>query len=817
MESKKRSHPDKDDSAVSKKRIMTSANGSPCVNGNVHNDEDEPNSDSLELFRKEAIYRRMKHYCRENERNQNRIAELERRKSTCEAGLAAMSACWAQLVEAIRLLVKPDDLPQPPINAKEIFDLGSRLEDDPTPELTAALGDTMNTTQTLVTKFVQLGEGSQSRLLQGHAYTECQKAQTECVALKSQISIMRARLKDCETQREQYYSALLAAENRLERSRSGTVQAIEVRNKSEGAEDVKSEEPERKPSSPAQSSEVPIQTNGVLDISQAAALHEQLQSRENKIRELEHEAALLRDEKTILELNLKSPPLELFAENPHYKALLRHASVLEGTLAEKSERLSKVSEELGNLQAARKEWEDEVMNSANQATQELKNMLIKRDAENARLREQRDQQAAELNERKNKDSQKLGSVQEMKVLSESRSERITALESEVRRCKAQLAANAGQAELMQFFLDGNMESAEFFQSLKEDKIQAERRIAALEQTFSVYQDDHPDVVRHMKAEADALQKLSEVTSQLERYQKVYGDCSTLAPDVAQLAEQLKRKETELEQLRLSETQRAESEKSLFAELDKLSTAWEVLDRQLKSKIFDLASMEERVTKSGIDRAKSENKFYAAMRDKEAIENERKNLVRAQEKQTKAFDRFMATEKNLSAQVASLEKEIIAYKRTVETLTDRIHFLDKECNDLRAHAEVDKRRGQELFTIMNEREKGLQTKRQELRALEDNLTAEKRSLEKQTAQLKAMASSTPPSHKHDGDKDSEADNLRALLKCSTCRTNFRSVIITKCSHTFCKPCVDARISTRQRKCPACNLAFAQSDVQTIYWQ
>ena len=29
--------------------------------------------------------------------------------------------------------------------------------------------------------------------------------------------------------------------------------------------------------------------------------------------------------------------------------------------------------------------------------------------------------------------------------------------------------------------------------------------------------------------------------------------------------------------------------------------------------------------------------------------------------------------------------------------------------------------------------------------------------------------------------------------------------------FCKECIDARISTRQRKCPACGVAFSQTDV------
>lgn len=32
--------------------------------------------------------------------------------------------------------------------------------------------------------------------------------------------------------------------------------------------------------------------------------------------------------------------------------------------------------------------------------------------------------------------------------------------------------------------------------------------------------------------------------------------------------------------------------------------------------------------------------------------------------------------------------------------------------------------------------------------------------------------------------------------------------------FCKECIDNRISTRQRKCPACNLAFAVSDVSQV---
>lgn len=53
------------------------------------------------------------------------------------------------------------------------------------------------------------------------------------------------------------------------------------------------------------------------------------------------------------------------------------------------------------------------------------------------------------------------------------------------------------------------------------------------------------------------------------------------------------------------------------------------------------------------RAKSDNKFFAAMRDKETVEAERKNLVRNVEKQAKLIDKLMDTERNLTNQLVGL--------------------------------------------------------------------------------------------------------------------------------------------------------------------
>jgi E3 ubiquitin-protein ligase BRE1 len=147
------------------------------------------------------------------------------------------------------------------------------------------------------------------------------------------------------------------------------------------------------------------------------------------------------------------------------------------------------------------------------------------------------------------------------------------LESELRRHKAQLAANAGNEDIMLFFADGNIENAAYLENLKNRLTSvsvfarrfhliipysaAEDRATVLEQSLSSFSSDQPNIAKHMKAEAEVRQQLSDVEAQLEKYKAVYGDPSTFPPDVCKLTEQLQQKEDENQRLRLSDTQRSQ--------------------------------------------------------------------------------------------------------------------------------------------------------------------------------------------------------------------------------------------------------------------
>lgn len=153
----------------------------------------------------------------------------------------------------------------------------------------------------------------------------------------------------------------------------------------------------------------------------------------------------------------------------------------------------------------------------------------------------------------------------------------------------------------------------------------------------------PDHEALVKARVDAEERVVRLSRELQELKKVFGEecLSSLPPDVAQLNQQVRRQAEELERLRLLTTSLESAEGELFKELEKLSTAWETLEKQVKSKVFDLYSMEEKVSKAVMDRARSENKYFATMREKEAMEAEKKALARVYEKSEKSLQDIIA--------------------------------------------------------------------------------------------------------------------------------------------------------------------------------
>ncbi|KAI3618765.1 e3 ubiquitin-protein ligase bre1 [Moniliophthora roreri] len=719
--SRKRSHSIESDPAVLKRRVIADENGAPHVgiNGDVSTQEVEPSADDkLELFRKEAIYRRMKHYSRENERSQSRIAELEERKMTCEAGLAAMSACWQQLVDTLRSLVGPDESTPTSDEIRDLYHLSTFVSEDSMPELKSSLTKTQDATTEVVSKLL-----SKPTVASGeHRDTEHQKAQAECAALRSQLDVLQIRLQDSEDRNERYREMLAASENRFERLKSKTVQEIQPKAKTghtlEDQEGV-TETEQKKPSSPAPNGEVVVSRQ---DDWQDIADH-----REKKIQELEELVTQMTQE-------VQVPSTSQVLQSTQYKSLMAKCSQMTVTLGERELEISKLREELNTSTEAHSKSEDALKDIAQQEINELKASLTQRDKDLARLRESRDQQTAELHERKTKDSLKLGSYEEYKSLAASQSERIDVLTSQLKRCKAQLAAQANREDIIKFLLEGeDMNHTEY---LRKQLAIAEGRIEALDEAIAKLHPEHLDIARHVQGEADARQELFIARKELEKYRKVYGDLPSASADLQQLATQLQQKEEELQNLRLLESQREQNEATLYTEIDKLSSAWEMLDQQIKSKVFDLTSMEEKLAKALQEKAKADNKYYSIMRDKDATEMERKALARNLEKHAKAVDALKEQETALTQQLTLARNLMKVREQSNESQNKLIKTLELKNAEFQASLDEMRRRLNVAQTVLDNNTKWIQLERGKLsKATEETIRAQK-DLERQKLKLKS---------------------------------------------------------------------------------
>ncbi|KAJ8522455.1 hypothetical protein ONZ45_g968 [Pleurotus djamor] len=789
MESKKRPHVEDFNEGSTKRRILSDEDGSPRPN--IPAPDEPTDADNLEMFRKEAIYRKMKHYARENDRSQARITELERRKRSCEVGLAVMSACWSQLVDTIRSLTSSDDIPDIHVNSEKLFNITAKSSAEQEREIHSQLENSLIATRVLVTKLAQQSNHA-SKALNDEQLSHYRQGSKR---LEAELQLSRSRVEELQARNDQLQDALHVAENRLERARSSTVAATQKRPLDMDVSTPKAESIDQvlKPSSPSHTS--PPHANGRSPES-SQALDD---FKDKKIQEYEQEI-----------IQLKSANQELQAREDFEYLDVDAVNTKVDEFAKKVEYISRPG---ASVESRLEQALSEVLARAHDVTTQPfkpdhKTLLSKRDADVARLRELRDQLSAELLDRKHKDISKYPSVQAYKNVLESRSARLSVLESQLKRCKARLASEAGLGDILELL--GGAE-ASLVPELKRRLSSAETRCEELEKVIQDLEAAHPDVAHHVESAAALKRNLRDVSSRLDEYKRIFGELSS-SPDSGQLAD---RKRNPLNTPMLNPLiQSTKTDAQLTSEVERLSNAWDQLDATIRCKLLDVAPFEDRLSKLTAERSKLENKFYAAMRERDAAEASRKSYEKAHEKLSGTLEKYNELLQASETAMSHIQKKNDALVAAVQSADASARVLDADIAKLKVQLEDRKRKLGETQGKVDYWEQFSRTKMQECRKQEEAVARLKKDLDKQAEKLKEATSSTQPSH---SSSDEGYHQLKEILQCRICKTRIRDTVITKCMHTFCRECLDTRIATRQRKCPSCQLAFGHADVQPVYFQ
>lgn len=228
---------------------------------------------------------------------------------------------------------------------------------------------------------------------------------------------------------------------------------------------------------------------------------------------------------------------------------------------------------------------------------------------------------------------------------------------------------------------------------------------------------------------------------------------------------------------------------LCDEVDRLSAAYDQLEKQLDARVTSAARLEDKLVRLTTEKAKADNKYFAAMRAKDAVDAEKRTLARSAERQAKVIERYGETERSLQAQQVQLEKEVSALRRGLQTHAAKLAEAERDRTALRRrHAEVERARGAAEAAVAQHlaaaNEQAHERQRAEERAA--SLDREASRLRRRVAEGAAM-----PRKKMDNDTHLEYLNVRMQLVsltpshcCGAPRA--RSAIATESSSDACTP-------------------------------
>ncbi|XP_022754340.1 E3 ubiquitin-protein ligase BRE1-like 2 isoform X3 [Durio zibethinus] len=143
--------------------------------------------------------------------------------------------------------------------------------------------------------------------------------------------------------------------------------------------------------------------------------------------------------------------------------------------------------------------------------------------------------------------------------------------------------------------------------------------------------------------------------------------------------------------------------------------------------------------------------------------------------------------------------------SLETAKWELADAEKELKWLKSAAASSEKDYEQLPRKVDEFQVKLDKERSQRKKLEEELSQ----LNSKVAELSSETGETAIQKLQD-----EIKNCKNILKCGVCFDRPKEVVIVKCYHLFCNPCIQRNLEIRHRKCPGCGTAFGQNDVRFV---
>ncbi|CAO3631846.1 unnamed protein product [Cunninghamella blakesleeana] len=301
------------------------------------------------------------------------------------------------------------------------------------------------------------------------------------------------------------------------------------------------------------------------------------------------------------------------------------------------------------------------------------------------------------------------------------------------------------------------------------------------------------------------QKIHNLQNQLDFWKRYENSDNQQNIHIKNLKDELYSLKKESEKLSLMADMFEKMETQLLDEIDRMAIIYGQLEEQGSKNVFLDDYKQEYKAKLLLEKSKFAQTFPSLVAAKEKQLTNVTNLRLTSEKQKELLQQLKEREKTLHVQLSGKENEALRLAQSVENDKLLVESLTQQLEESKNTTDQLEEYLNELQNILKEKTQAFEEEKQLQVRVEENHEKMKRKWD--------MISQG--NHPQEQQLIEECDELRSLLKCSTCKTRFRSHLLIRCMHTFCKKCIDDRLETRQRRCPTCSESFGASDVKQFY--
>ncbi|KAL1916776.1 uncharacterized protein VTP21DRAFT_5480 [Calcarisporiella thermophila] len=517
------------------------------------------------------------------------------------------------------------------------------------------------------------------------------------------------------------------------------------------------------------------------------------ETRQNEIQAMHEERARLDNEAARIRSQIVGLPEERIKETMQYRTLQLALENVSALCDDLEERLREVTASLEEERRSKNQLIEG--NSIHQGERErmIEKEIKKVEADLERVQAQRDQLKQQVNSRQGKEEARRAEVESLLRAVEKQREQLKTLPAEIERLSA-MANEVGGEQFKHFLEEERQKLGELEKEADEEELRA---------SVLLVQRDIKRRAREGRLDVDsAHSREMELREQVEALERTLRDyeaqvtASELAKQVCSVGEAIVQADLKLAYYEKFEPQ-------LLAEIENIGRAYAAFEEQGPGREREIRQRDERSGKLRAEISKYEQKIaeLASQVEQQSEAVAKKRLT--SERQAEMVGRLGERVRGLDGQIANIEKEVV--QRRIELVVQREALQ----NASRIASEM-KQRLQQSEALLAEAQRLLAERTQqwehEVRARQ-RAEEEVESLRKRAEKLKNT------------DRNEELNRRRkeylGLLKCAACNINFKTHLLARCLHVFCKGCIDSRLETRQRKCPACGESFGVNDVQRFY--